>query len=88
LEIYLDSNKIRQFTGFTPDDVWKKVGIHTKFSGSYIFGITHESIQQLLQSKDNKLVTYKPEEWNNNEILMKVYNRHIKTRKIPNTMIN
>jgi len=88
LEIYLDSNKIRQFTGFTPDDVWKKVGIHTKFSGSYIFGITHESIQQLLQSKDNKLVTCKPEEWNNNEILMKVYNRHIKTCKIPNTMIN
>jgi len=88
LKIYLNSNKIQQFVRFIPDDVWKKVGILTKFSGSYIFGLTHESIQELLQFENSKIVTCKPEEWNNNKKLISIYNRHIKTRKIPNTIIN
>lgn len=85
LEIYLNADKIEQFTGLTPDDVWKKVGIHKKFSGSHIFGITHETTQKLLQSE---VVTCKPDEWNNHEKLTKVFNRHIKSRKLPNTMIS
>src|SRR5436190_3014901 len=85
LEIYFNADKIKQFTGLTPDDVWKKVSIYKKFSGTHIFGITHESIQKLLQSE---VVTCKPEEWNNHEKLTKVYNRHIKTRKLLNTMIS
>ncbi|RHZ49869.1 hypothetical protein Glove_510g27 [Diversispora epigaea] len=88
LEIYQDSKMIQQFIGLTPDDVWKKVGILKNFSGSYIFGITHESIQQLLNSENNKIVTCLPDEWHNYEKLTKVFDRHIKTRKLPNTTIN
>ncbi|RHZ75937.1 hypothetical protein Glove_208g81 [Diversispora epigaea] len=72
LEIYQDSKMIQQFIGLTPDDVWKKVGILKNFSGSYIFGITHESIQQLLNSENNKIVTCLPDEWHNYEKLTKV----------------
>ncbi len=85
LEIYHNANKIEQFTGSTPDDVWKKVGIHKKFSGSHIFRITHETTQNLLQSE---VAICKPNEWNNYEKLTKVFDRHIKSRKLPNTMIN
>lgn len=85
LEVYLNADKIEQFSGSTPDDVWIKVGVHKKFSGSHIFGITHETTQNLLQSK---VVTCKPDEWNNHEKLTKVFKRHIKSRKLPNTMIN
>ncbi|RHZ43627.1 hypothetical protein Glove_960g3 [Diversispora epigaea] len=88
LEIYQDSKMIQQFIGLTPDDVWKKVGILKNFSGSYIFGITHESIQQLLNSENNKIVTCLSDEWHNYEKLTKVFDRHIKTRKLPNTTIN
>ncbi|RHZ50567.1 hypothetical protein Glove_495g38 [Diversispora epigaea] len=88
LEIYQDSKMIQQFIGLTPDDVWKKVGILKNFSGSYIFGITHESIQQLLNSENNKIVTCLPDEWHNYEKLTKVFDRHIKTRKLHNTTIN
>ncbi|CAB4401922.1 unnamed protein product [Rhizophagus irregularis] len=84
-EIYHNANKIEQFTGLTPDDVWKKVGIYKKFSGSHIFGIIHETTQNLLQSE---AVTCKPDEWNNHEKLTKVFDRHIKSRKLPNTMVN
>ena len=70
LEIYRNADKIEQFTGLTPDDVWKKVGIHKKFSGSHIFGITHETTQNLLQSE---VVTCKSDEWNNHEKLTKVF---------------
>jgi hypothetical protein len=85
IEIYRNADRIEQFTGSTPDDVWKKVGIHKKFSGSHIFGITHETTQNLLQSE---VVTCKPDEWNNHEKLTKVFNRHIKSRKLPNTIVN
>lgn len=88
LEIYQDTKIIQKFVGFTPDDVWKKVGILKNFSGSYIFGITHESTQQLLNSENNNAVTCLPDEWNDIEKLTKVFDRHIKSRKIPNTMIN
>ncbi|CAB5386451.1 unnamed protein product [Rhizophagus irregularis] len=76
-EIYHNANKIEQFTGLTPDDVWKKVGIYKKFSGSHIFGIIHETTQNLLQSE---AVTCKPDEWNNHEKLTKVFDRHIKSQ--------
>ncbi|POG62539.1 hypothetical protein GLOIN_2v1846419 [Rhizophagus irregularis DAOM 181602=DAOM 197198] len=49
LEIYHNANKIEQFTESMPNDVWKKVGIHKKFSESYLFRITHETTQNLLQ---------------------------------------
>ncbi|CAB4390829.1 unnamed protein product [Rhizophagus irregularis] len=49
LEIYHNANKIEQFTESMPNDVWKKVSIHKKFSGSYLFRITHETTQNLLQ---------------------------------------
>jgi hypothetical protein len=86
LEIYFNAaDKIEQFTGSTPDDVWKKVGIHKKLSGSHVFGITHEITQNLLQSE---VVTCKPDEWNDHEKLTKVFDRHIKSRKLPNKVIN
>ncbi|CAB4395570.1 unnamed protein product [Rhizophagus irregularis] len=71
IEIYHNADKIEQFTGSTPDDVWKK--------------ITHETTQNLLQSE---AVICKPDEWNNHEKLTKVFDRHIKSRKLPNTMVN
>ncbi|RHZ90012.1 hypothetical protein Glove_9g308 [Diversispora epigaea] len=87
VEIYLDDNKIQQYIGLTPDDVWKNVGVHKNFLGSYIFGITHESIQQLLNFGNQKF-TCLPNEWCNHKKLSKIFDCHIMTRKIPNTMIN
>ncbi|GBC14886.2 hypothetical protein GLOIN_2v1846419 [Rhizophagus irregularis DAOM 181602=DAOM 197198] len=69
LEIYHNANKIEQFTESMPNDVWKKVGIHKKFSESYLFRITHETTQNLLQFE---VAICKPDEWNNYEKLTKV----------------
>ncbi|EXX54024.1 hypothetical protein RirG_238470 [Rhizophagus irregularis DAOM 197198w] len=71
LEIYHNANKIEQFTESMPNDVWKKVGIHKKFSESYLFRITHETTQNLLQFE---VAICKPDEWNNYEKLTKVFN--------------
>ncbi|RHZ75478.1 hypothetical protein Glove_213g190 [Diversispora epigaea] len=78
VEVY-DDNKIQQYIGLTSDDVWRNVEIHKNFLGSYIFGITHRSIQQLLNSGDNQKATCLPNEWYNHEKFSKIFNRHIKT---------
>jgi len=67
------------------DDVWKKVGVYKKFSRSYIFGIIHKITQILLQFE---VIICKPNEWNNLEKLIKVFDQHItKSHKLSNTMV-
>ncbi|RGB30883.1 hypothetical protein C1646_764782 [Rhizophagus diaphanus] len=75
-EIYCNADKIEQFTRSMPDDIWKKVGIHKKFSESHLFRITHKTTQNLLQSEVI-------DEWNTNyekltNILIKIYPENYK----------
>ncbi|RIB13654.1 hypothetical protein C2G38_2197242 [Gigaspora rosea] len=88
LEIYLESDCTNQIIGQTPDDVWKKVGIHKKHTRSYIFGVTDELVREHIEMLKNKSPKCTPNDWVNFQQLEKVFNRHIKSRKIPNAMTN
>ncbi|PKC08808.1 hypothetical protein RhiirA5_399080 [Rhizophagus irregularis] len=83
LRIYHESNIVAQFEDETPTNVWKKSGINKKFDGIDLFGITHSSVQTILQNppKNNILRICTVDEWNNFEILQQAFDRHIKSRK-------
>lgn len=71
--------------------MWKKSGINKKFDGIDLFGITHSSVQTILQNppKNNilRICTVSVNEWNNFEILQQAFDRHIKSRKIGKTAL-
>ncbi|CAB5216714.1 unnamed protein product [Rhizophagus irregularis] len=84
LRIYHESNIVAQFEDETPTNVWKKSGINKKFDGIDLFGITHSSVQTILQNppKNNILRICTVDEWNNFEILQQAFDRHIKLEKL------
>ncbi|PKY35063.1 hypothetical protein RhiirB3_533043 [Rhizophagus irregularis] len=89
LRIYHESNIVAQFEDETPTNVWKKSGINKKFDGIDLFGITHSSVQTILQNppKNNILRICTVDEWNNFEILQQAFDRHIKSRKTGKTAL-
>ncbi|PKY13181.1 hypothetical protein RhiirB3_465254 [Rhizophagus irregularis] len=89
LRIYHGSKIVAQYEDKTPTGVWKKCGINKKFDGNDLFGITHPTIQAILQNPpQNKILRIcMPDEWNNFEILQKAFDRHIKPRKIGTTVL-
>ncbi|CAG8604893.1 3361_t:CDS:1, partial [Scutellospora calospora] len=48
LEIYLESDCIKRIIEETPDEIWKRVKIYQKHTGSYLFGITSLLVQECL----------------------------------------
>ncbi|RHZ60633.1 hypothetical protein Glove_351g19 [Diversispora epigaea] len=89
IEVYHEETHIKTFNGATPDIVWNEIGIHKKLLGSYIFGITHEQVQKQLQnSKSEEFLLCTSDKWDNQELMNEIFARHIKSRKIPNTMNN
>jgi len=61
LKIYLESTCIKQIIGETPDNVWNQVEIYQKFSGSYLFGIKDELVQEKLHILKSESITYIPD---------------------------
>ncbi|RIA84663.1 hypothetical protein C1645_831919, partial [Glomus cerebriforme] len=49
-----------QFEDETPTDVWKKSGINKKFDGIDLFGITHSSVQTILQNPPKNNILHVP----------------------------
>ncbi|RHZ51357.1 hypothetical protein Glove_480g18 [Diversispora epigaea] len=87
IEVYQEETHIKTFSSVTPDIVWNKIGIFQKFSGSYIFGITHKQVQKQLQNlKNEEFLICTSNRWDNQELMNEAFARHIKSRKIPNTM--
>ncbi|RHZ85698.1 hypothetical protein Glove_62g34 [Diversispora epigaea] len=87
IEVYQEETHIKTFSGVTPDIVWNKIKIFQKFSGSYIFGITHEQVQKQLQNlKNEEFLICTSNRWDNQELMNEAFVQHIKSRKIPNTM--
>ncbi|RHZ51444.1 hypothetical protein Glove_478g11 [Diversispora epigaea] len=87
IEVYQEETHIKTFSGVTPDIIWNKIGIFQKFSGSYIFGITHEQVQKQLQNlKNEEFLICNSNRWDNQELMNEAFARHIKSRKIPNTI--
>lgn len=88
LEIYFESTCIQKIIGDTSDNVWSQIGIHQKQTGSYLFGIKNISVQEKLRALESELMTCTCNDWTNSQQLKKTFDRHVKSRKIPNTMID
>ncbi|RHZ72491.1 hypothetical protein Glove_242g177 [Diversispora epigaea] len=74
IEVYQEETHIKIFSGITPDIVWNKIGIFQKFSGSYIFGITHQQVQKQLQNLKNKeFLTCTSNRWDNQELMNEAF---------------
>ncbi|RIB00220.1 hypothetical protein C2G38_2301696 [Gigaspora rosea] len=86
LEIYLESECKNRITGPTPNDVWKQIEFYKKYTGTYLFGITHELVQKHIEMLIDESPTYTPNDWMNMQKLETIFNRHIKSRRIPNAM--
>src|SRR6185369_11101345 len=90
LEVYHGAETIAHFEDETPTGVWQKIGINKKFNGNDLFGITHQTVQAILQKPPNNhhiVQICTPNEWNNVDILQQAFDRHIKSRKITNTRL-
>ncbi|RHZ63519.1 hypothetical protein Glove_329g90 [Diversispora epigaea] len=90
LEVYHEAEIIVQYKDKTPSGVWKKIDINRKFNGSDLFGITHQTVQDILQQPPNDFHIVQmctPNEWNNFDILQQVFDRHIKSRKITTAVL-
>ncbi|RIB00564.1 hypothetical protein C2G38_2233836 [Gigaspora rosea] len=85
LEIYSEPVCVNKITGSDPDEVWNQVEFLKKYIGSYLFGITNTLVQEHLNA-NNKSPTCAVKEWTDIQKLEKVFNRHIKSRKIPSPM--
>ena len=86
---YTDETRIRSFEGETPSIVWKKLGILTKYDGETLFGIKHPNTQSLFQLMNHKKsFVCTPNEWSDENILERVFDEQIKSRKIPMQMLD
>ncbi|CAG8843779.1 9321_t:CDS:1, partial [Racocetra persica] len=85
LEIYLDLDLkcINTITGTDPDQIWNQVEILKKYIRLYLFEIRNPLVQNHINILRNELSTCAVNEWTTNkQQLEKVFNRHIKSRKM------
>ncbi|CAG8784459.1 35147_t:CDS:1, partial [Gigaspora margarita] len=54
LEIYLESVCKNKIKGKTPDEVWNKVEIYKKYTGTYLFGIMNKLVQKHIEELRNE----------------------------------
>ncbi|RHZ86841.1 hypothetical protein Glove_43g2 [Diversispora epigaea] len=79
---------VQKIIGETPDNVWCQLTICQKYTGSYLFGTKNALIQEKLGELENIPIICKYNDWTNIQQLEKVFAHHIKSQKIPNTIIN
>lgn len=90
IEIYKGNECIANFDGTTPTEVWEKVGILKKYNGKDLFGISHTIVVnefQKYQQQQSAAATCLPENWNNHEIIDKVFENTLK-KKISVSKLN
>ncbi|RIB19428.1 hypothetical protein C2G38_2036057 [Gigaspora rosea] len=85
-EIYLESVCKNKSKGKTPDEVWNKVEIYKKYTRTYLCGITNELVQKHIEAIRSESPVCTADDWMNRERLEKIFNRHIKSRKISNVV--
>lgn len=84
VRIYREFQEICVFRDANPNLVWKKIGILTKFNGSTLFGLEHNEIKLVI---DREKIPYcTTDDWQNEEIMNKIFNYHLKKRVL--TSIN
>jgi hypothetical protein len=94
LDVYHEGNKLYHNQDTTPNKIWKTVGIHRKYDGTALFGITNSYVQQKLQEELSKLkrnknlITCTSNDWKNIDILNLIFEQNIKTRKITTSIFS
>jgi hypothetical protein len=78
VRVYKEFQEICVFRDTNPNLVWKKIGILTKFKGSTLFGLEHNKIKLVIDREKIPYCTI--DDWDNEEIMNKVFNYHLKKR--------
>ncbi|RHZ88774.1 hypothetical protein Glove_21g132 [Diversispora epigaea] len=82
IEIYYETTLVAMFKGDTPIDVWKKTGILQKLDGFVLFGLKDDYTKKRLESSE--LLTCRPTDWTNDEIMNALYSYYLKKRTLAN----
>lgn len=83
VEIYQDYQCIKIFESYSPNEVWKAVGIfQKKFDGVTLFGLNNPITQETLNN--HRIPTCKPCDWANYTIMESLFKYHLKRRTYSN----
>ena len=86
LDIYNEDVKLYYNKDITPNKIWETIGIHKKYDGAALFGITNSCVQQKLEElgrleKSKNLITCTSDDWENIDILNLIFEQNIKNVK-------
>ncbi len=82
VEIWFENSLLKKFKRKSPNDAWKEIGILTKLEGKKIAGLDNDITNKILQ--DLKLLVCTPKEWEDKNLMNKIFEHHLKNRTITN----
>jgi hypothetical protein len=80
VEIWFENSLLKKIKRNSPNDAWEEIGILTKLGGKKIAGLDNDTTNKILQ--DLNLLTCTPKEWEDKDLMNKIFEHHLKRRTI------